>query len=476
VSSVAAILVLSLFTGLVTAADSPPTSTVPAGGLHWGAGADWTTYLDNVERTGSTAEPDDLNVANAPNLTEVWNFSASLGFYAEPAIVGGIAYVGGWSGYEYALNLANGSMIWETYLGQDPTCGNDRGISSSATVLDGTVYVGGGNGSWYALNATNGAVDWSVFIGNTSAGYYNWASPLIYDGYAFVGVASKCINPFIPGALVQVNITNHSVARVFNTTNGTLGSSIWSSPAVDPATNTVYVTTGSPIYDIPTQYSEAILALNATTLAVQSYWAVPPRQIVADGDFGATPTLYPASTDLPYISAINKNGVLYTWNRSNLSAGPVWHHSLGIGGIAPAAIGDDRIYAGASTVTIHGTTYNGSLAALALRTGRILWQIPEPQRLFGAPVAHGKLVFVGDGPTFSALNGANGATLYHFNITGGSFWGAASISRGIVVVGATNGYLYAFAVAGQNGHSASLRGGLLTELVATFRRAAGVAA
>jgi len=468
----AAILVASLFTGLVTAAAAPTGTVVVAGTPHWGKGADWSTYLGGVGRTGATSEPDDLTVANAPNLTLIWNFSAPSGFYAEPAIVAGVAYVGGWDGYEYALNLQDGSVLWQTYLGQDPTCGNDRGVSSSATVSNGSVYVGGGNGSWYSLNAVSGAIQWSVFIGNATDGYYNWASPLVYNGYAYVGVASKCINPFVAGALLQVNLTSHSVERVFNTTNGTLGSAIWSSPALDPATNTVYVTTGSPIYDIPTQYSEAILALNATTLAVDSYWAVPARQIVADGDFGATPTVFPASTGLPYISAINKNGVVYTWDRHNLSTGPVWQHSLGIGGIAPAAIADGRIYTGASTVTVHGVASNGSLAALGLRTGRILWQIPEPQRLFAAPVAHGKLLFVGDGPSFQAIDGDNGVARYTFNITGGFFWGAAAISRGVVVVGATNGELYAFAVAGGDGHDVPVHGGVPVGLVAGWRRSA----
>ena len=63
------------------------------------------------------------------------------------------------------------------------------------------VYVGGGDSYWYALDAYTGAILWKVFTGDTSAdkGFYNWSSPLIYNGFAYIGIASNCDNPLVTG-------------------------------------------------------------------------------------------------------------------------------------------------------------------------------------------------------------------------------------------------------------------------------------
>ena len=38
---------------------------------------------------------------------------------------------------------------------------------------------------------------WKVFTGNASAGYYNWSSPLIVNGAAYIGIASNCDKPLV---------------------------------------------------------------------------------------------------------------------------------------------------------------------------------------------------------------------------------------------------------------------------------------
>jgi outer membrane protein assembly factor BamB len=416
-----------------------------AAAVRWTPAADWPMYLENPTRTAATEIAQGLTVKDVAGLHLAWNFSTGGGVASNPAIVNGTAYVGSWDGYEYAISLGTGELEWKTYLGVDPSCGNVKGITSSATVTDGQLYVGGGNGSWYALNASTGAIEWSVFVGNTSDGYYNWASPLVYDGFAYVGVASKCDHPLVPGGLLQVSLAQHSIVGFFATSpNGTNGSSVWSSPAVDPSTNTLFITTGNPAGKNSTPLSESIIALNATILSLIGSWQVPAKAAQPDGDFGATPTLYPAAAGTEYVSASNKNGWLYTFNASNLSAGPVWKRQVGAGAIAPAAFAEGRLYVGASTITVGGVTYNGSFSAIGHKTGRVLWRIPETQRIYAGAAADGGWVAVGTGPHFQVINGNTGQVVFEFNITGGDFWSAPAISRGYIVVGATNGQIYAF--------------------------------
>src|SRR6185437_2914135 len=95
------------------------------------------------------------------------------------------------------------------------------GVTSSATVQNGVVYVGGGDANWYALDATTGAVLWKVFTGDNSAtgGHYNWASPLIYNGFGYIGIASNCDLPLVQGQILQVNLSTHAIVNTFNVVN-----------------------------------------------------------------------------------------------------------------------------------------------------------------------------------------------------------------------------------------------------------------
>src|SRR5262249_28225697 len=149
------------------------------------------------------------------------------------------------------LNAANGTLLWQTYLGSttDPNCSpTQAGVTSVATVQDGVVYVGGGDAYWYALDAATGAVLWNVFTGDNSisGGHYNCSSPLLYNGYAYIGIASLGDCPLVQGQLLQVSLSTHQVVNTFNVVPaGQIGGGIWTSPTVDPASNTLYVTTGT---------------------------------------------------------------------------------------------------------------------------------------------------------------------------------------------------------------------------------------
>ncbi len=139
-------------------------------------------------------------------------------------------------------------------------------------MVNGVVYVGGGGPYFYALNASTGAVLWQVYTGdNSQAGaHYNWSSPLIVGNYAYIGIASNCDNPLVQGQLLQVAISGAQQGQIVNTynfvPNGQVGGGIWTSPTYDPATNTIFVSTGT-LADYTQTQSQAIVSLNATNLA-----------------------------------------------------------------------------------------------------------------------------------------------------------------------------------------------------------------
>src|SRR5437867_144476 len=54
------------------------------------------------------------------------------------------------------------------------------GVGSTAVVQDGIISVGGGDPMYFALEAASGRIEWKHSLGSPDAGYFAWASPLIY--------------------------------------------------------------------------------------------------------------------------------------------------------------------------------------------------------------------------------------------------------------------------------------------------------
>ncbi|MFZ0890967.1 MAG: PQQ-binding-like beta-propeller repeat protein, partial [Thermoplasmata archaeon] len=305
-------------------------------------------------------------------------------------------------------------------------CGSiPMGITSTAEYVDGTLYLGGGDGSWYALNATTGIVDWSFFVGAPPAeNNYDWASALVYDDSLYIGVSSCHDNPLIRAGLIQVNLTgNHAANHIFWTVPvGQVGDSIWTTPAVDPTTNTLWVSTGNQNTGYP-PYANALIALNATNLNVIGSWQVPNVDITADSDFGTTPTLFQSPSGIPMVVLTNKNGIAYAFNRSNVTSngswGPIW--TLNTGG-------------GLSSGTYEGNTLylaGYGLYAVDPTNGTVLWENTSPN--FAATLspltwADG-IVYIGSSQTneIYAIDAQNGSTLWSTGVPGDGIVAAESV-------------------------------------------------
>jgi outer membrane protein assembly factor BamB len=420
------------------------------------AGSDWPTYLHDPQRTSASDEKI-LSPSNVGQLTKLWSFQTNDAIAASAAVVAGTVYVGSWDGYEYALDETTGALKWKTYLGRtivDKYCYPLAiGVTSSATVQNGVVYVGGGDAYWYALDAKTGAVLWKVYTGDNSArsGHYNWSSPLIYNGYAYIGIASNCDRPLVQGALIQVNLKTHQIAHTFETVPpGQVGGGIWTSPSIDPATNSIFVSSGTETG--PDEHlAQAVLVLDALTLTLKSWWHLPEAVAIGDSDFDTSPILFTDAKSTPLVASVNKNGYVYVFNRNNVGAGPVWKQLIDIAGMCPLCeessvssdtIGQGKFFVAAGNSDINGVNYRGSVQAQDPTTGKFLWSHGATGPVIGALVYANGLIIDGAGPDLEVLDAATGTRLYSYE-TGGPIYASPSLSHGQIFVGSSDGNLYA---------------------------------
>ncbi len=440
--------------------------------------ADWSQYLYDPSHSSNQSGETTLSPANATSITKLWSFKAGGNVASTPTVVGNTAYVGSWDGYEYALDATTGALRWKAYLGLTDyvncTAGEPEnlGVYSSANVQNGIVYVGGGDSYWYALNAIDGSVISKVYTGDSTSngGNYNWASTITATiggtPYAFVGVASNCDVPLVPGKVIKINLTNYSVAGVTNLVpiDYSVGGGVWTSPAYDAATGLIYVTTGTPGNPDTQPESRAIVSINATTMAVVDHWQIPDSEgLSADPDWGTSPVLYSKNSDpsVKMVIANHKNGYMYAFNRANLAAGYLWKTQLGIGGDGPtagqgsvstpaygydSATGSNALFAAAGTTPVGApNTYRGTVNAIDPDTGHIIWTIGEDNPVIPAITYTNGLVLGVAGTKLDIINAATGTSITKLALPQSSY-SPASVSNGQIYVGAGDGTIAAYGI------------------------------
>ena len=295
--------------------------------------SNWPMYQHDLQRQGTNPDPAArLTPETASGLQYAWVVNLGAAIVAEPIVVGGVVYVGASDGGFYALQADTGDTIWQTYLGITPSrpgCDPQQlGVGSAAlyaTLSDGrpVIYVGGVDADTqdpsqaqhlylYALDARTGDVLWRQSVGNPQEGTYTWSSPFIVNNKLFYGVAAQgdagspglggATCPFVRGALYAFNPATGDpiqglAPRAF-IDSPLLGGGVFTTPAVDPSTGTMYLTTGSPGPLPPGRdyrdYPEvnALLALDVETLATKARWQLP-GPLSGQFDFSSGPILFP---------------------------------------------------------------------------------------------------------------------------------------------------------------------------------------
>jgi polyvinyl alcohol dehydrogenase (cytochrome) len=436
------------------------------------------TYHSDNGRTGFSTSVS-INPGNVHALTQKWSVSGTATISAQAIVAGGSVYWGDWNGYEHATSTS-GKALWSTFVGRAPKppgCPfslGDLGVTSTATVgvRDGenTVWVGGGGGSLYALDASSGAVLWRTKLGAPPENVL-WSSPALYNGSIYEGVASWNDCPAVVyGKVFRVNAATGDIQGVFSPEKRyCVGGGIWSSPAIDGGANALFVTSGNDNCNSSVQNS--IFKLDATTMAIQSYWQAPANSLVSDADFGATPTLFSATingTNRQLVGGESKSGVYYALDRNNLAAGPVWTHVVEDDATLSSVPCQDKntisssAWAGPGTplmvagLAVSGSSCIGTLAALDPATGNAEWQVPLQGPVEGAVTEAPGLVAVGASTFLDVLSSSKGAMLFSYaelrtgHDTGNGydqpywFWAPPTFAGSSLYIGNQDGRLRAF--------------------------------
>lgn len=425
-------------------------------------------FMGNLGRTGFAAGETSITPANVHELKPRWDVKGTATISDQATLSDGSLYWGSWDGYEHASDAATGEELWRTYLGQDslPNCAPPHaGIGSTAAIasvnLDGQptklVFVGGGDASVYALRAATGAIVWSRNFGPTKRGYFVWSSPALYRGSLYVGVASFGSCPLVRGAFVKLDPATGAVQAQFDTVaKGCIGAGVWSSPAIDRSTGTIYIATGNQGGACTNRepHAQSMLQFSASNLKLEGAWRVPPGELAPDGDFGATPTLFTASIDgkpTKLVGDINKNGIYYAFRRGEVAKGPVWETtSLSIYPVIVASSAWDghHLYVAGMQTKIDGRACTASIRAIDPSTGKFAWEkcVPggDPEASLTAVPG---IVFESAGQNLYGLSADTGETLFKFRGYNW-FYAPAMVAGGRLYIGNTDGRLYAFSIGG----------------------------
>jgi outer membrane protein assembly factor BamB len=321
-------------------------------------------------------------------------------------------YLGTNSGDFYALDESTGQTVWTRFFGYVAklTC-SARGFASTAAVAVDPVtgrtqlFVYTPSGTLEALNPSDGSTIWSTAVTQPSAtqnDYYAWSSPTIANGRVYVGVASQCDTPLVQGGLRSYSeSTGQLLARYDAVPAGSVGGSIWSSPAVSSDGRSVFITTGNPPGTRPNEPGDtsSIVRLDALTLARLDKWTIPSADLALDDDFGASPTVFTARLAAhgkkqrltTLVGACNKNGTFYAFKASALAHGPVWTVPLGATGscLAAAVWNGSSLYLSGPAATINGVVYGGSIRCVDPANGHTRWIIGLPNNILGTPSIDG---------------------------------------------------------------------------------------
>jgi polyvinyl alcohol dehydrogenase (cytochrome) len=487
----------------------------PAAAVRAAEPPSWPSGGHDLSNTRHQPAETRLRTLNARRLRTKWVFTTGGDVSATPAVVDGALYVPDWAGNLFKVDAETGSALWarriEDYIGLPGAFAR-----TTPAVAGGVLYLGTHDGAYLlALSAASGDLLWKTQL-DTHVGARITQSAVVHGQRVYVGVASdeelfpvlrpgyRCCT--FRGSVQALDAATGAVLWRTDTTldNGGLtggysGVAVWgSTPVVDAARGSLYVTTGNN-YSVPPgtvgvapdNHVDAVMALDLQTGAVRwsqkmqgpDAWNVAcaafrprvcPKPEGPDFDFGQGPMLFTATTaegPRQLLGAGQKSGVFWAFDPA--TGALVWSTQVGPGGTRGglqwgSATDGSRIYVAVAnslretfTLTPSGeTTTGGAFSALDAATGAILWQTAVPRK--GLPMGP---VSVVNGVVFGgsmarrrdnmfALNAATGALLWSFP-SGGSVNSGPAIVDGVVYWGSgysklgqgkPNNKLYAFTV------------------------------
>lgn len=476
-------------------------------------GKNWVTYggaYNNQRFSPLTA----INRENVVNLVPRWIYQTGVigAFENTPLVLDGVMYVSTPFSNVIAVNSRTGREIWRynhKMSTESPIycCGpNNRGVGLGY----GKVYVATLDARVVALNQQTGEVEWDVEADDPATGYGMTLAPLVYKNLVIVGTsgaeygirgwvdaydaqtgARKWRFYTIPekgweGEWKETTPSGDNLNRDIAAEKAALakwsdswrrgGSSMWMTPALDPATETLFIQTGNPSPDLDggmrpgdNLYSESTVALDVNTGQMKWYHQHVPHD-VWDLDAVSPAVLFDVEKDGSTIKALGhagKTGWVYVLNREtgelitrsenfvpheNMFAQPTPEGTRMLPGAnggtewSPAAYSPQtqnmyvvalhqpmhytvksapyakgKLWLGGAFTAIEGEEQWGNVSAINVNTGKITWQKQTDMPMIsGALATAGGLVFAGEGNgLFKAYDAESGDVLWQFQCGAG---------------------------------------------------------
>jgi polyvinyl alcohol dehydrogenase (cytochrome) len=405
----------------------------------------WNGWGNGLEqRRFQPAEMARLSAAEVPQLKLKWafGFQGASRAYGQPAVLGGMLFVGSATAKIFALDAKSGCIYWEFA----PKAPVRTAISVGQGPRGFLVYFGDQRANAYAVDAMTGQEVWTQRVDEHSAAIITGA-PVLDEGVLYVPVASgeeattmrsstTCCT--FRGSVVALNAQSgkvlwkaYSITAVPAPTRqndagvqmfGPAGASIWSSPTIDRSRKLVYATTGNSYADATTDGSNAFIAFrldtgerawvhqategDAYTMACNRSDAAGrgncPQANGPDVDFGNSAILVNLPGGHRALIAGQKSGVVHALDPDRNGA-LLWRTTVGVGGKLGgvqwgSAADEQHVYVAVSDVRIGpvapgtpggqqtpwGVTLRvdpdagGGLLALKLATGEVAWKTPHP--------------------------------------------------------------------------------------------------
>lgn len=438
-------------------------------------GAQWSGWSPDATNTRfQTAPQAGLTATDVPRLRLRWafGFPDATSARALPTVAGGRVFVGSQNGLVYALDAKTGCTFWTFQASGGVRTGLVIGPRGDGTAA----YFGDSRSNVYAIDPANGTLLWSRKIEDHPSGHVT-GTPTLHQNRLYVTISSgeegqggnaAYVCCTFRGSVAALDTATGSVVwktytiaeepkAIGKNAAGTArwgpsGAGIWSSPTVDAKRRVVYAATGN-MYTEPQQAtSDAVIAFDMDSGKIVWTAQVTPRDVFVTGcgaqpgpncpsreelgpdfDFGNAPMLVTVSgpstplrpgRDLIVIG--QKSGVGWALDPDRRGA-VVWQYRAGrgsaLGGMEfGSAADDERAY---FPVADGLGPQAGELHAVRLATGERVWTAPPQPLKCGASTP------------LSASPRARGCSP--------AILGAITVIPGVVFVGSMDGGLRAYA-------------------------------
>lgn len=273
------------FTARMSVAVLVTVAGLATAGVASGGVTQWPSAGANLSNTRDAADSR-IRAANVDRLSVKWRFATEGDVSATPAVDEDAVYVPDWGGLLHKLDKKTGEVIWQVSV-QSLVGAAGPVVSRTTPVLAGKLVIFGTQGSTFfggepyivAVSRSKGTLVWKTRIDPTPFAIVT-QSPIVYDGKVFVGVASaeEGVAGFLPyacclfrGSMSALDLETGAIAWTTYTVPdepGYSGGGVWSSTAaIDPARDSVYITTGNN-YSVPQSVEDCVaLVLADTTLS-----------------------------------------------------------------------------------------------------------------------------------------------------------------------------------------------------------------